>query len=327
MNILFYIKKKQMIVLMILFSLCFLVGLYRNLLVSNLFSNKKDTTKKITASNFARSMKKGIYVLEIFSPIYYKSGGVRRKSAGVPFWVEQVEKCQKDPNILGLLLRINSPGGSMGASQEMYEALKRFKKSGKKLVVSIIDICASGAYYISLPADKIVANPGSLIGSIGVIMTTPNLSKLYEKWGVGFNVIKSKEDKDIFASYRDMTGEERNFLQSLVSEMHQQFLTEVVHWRSSHSSTNIIRKRASGLVYSASQSKAYGFIDEIGDFDKAKTILADLCGLEKKNLVIKNRKFNYEDFFYLFPSTDLFSSFFKKLSFDKQSFPLEYKLP
>ncbi len=307
-----------MIILMILFSLCFLLGLYRNLLVSN-----KHTITKITTSNFAHPMKKGIYVLEIFFPIYY----ARKAHTGVAFWVKQIEKCQKDPNILGLLLRINSPGGSIGASQEMYEALKRFKKSGKKLVVSIIDICASGAYYISLPADKIVANPGSLIGSIGVIMTTPNLSKLYKKWGIGFNVIKSKEDKDIFASYRDMKDEERNFLQRLVSEMHQQFITEVVYWRSIKSSTNIIRKRASGLVYSASQSKSYGFIDEIGDFDKAKTILADLCGLDKKNLVIKNRKFNYENFFYLLPSTDFFSSFFKNLFFEKQPSPLEYKLP
>ncbi|MBL8993523.1 MAG: signal peptide peptidase SppA [Spirochaetia bacterium] len=243
-------------------------------------------------SYFSAAGGKGIAVLEIFAPIYLEGGGGPFGSgSGVRNWIEIVERAATDPEVAGLLIRINSPGGTVGASQELFEALKRFRKKEKKIVVSVVDLCASGAYYISLPADKIVANPGSLIGSIGVIISSPEFSELLGKLGIRFNTLKSGEFKDILSPSRQMSEAERASLQAIVDVMYRQFLGEVISWRVPKSKNpeveTLIRGRADGRVLSAEEALRVGLIDSIGDGEKAKKELALLCGIPAEKVWVK----------------------------------------
>lgn len=268
-----------------------LAGLFFVSILVGLFSIVRPAGKGFK-SYFSTSGGKSIAVLEIFAPIYYEaSGGPFGASSGVRNWIESVDRAASDPEVVGLLIRINSPGGTVGASQELFEALKRFRKKDKKIVVSVVDLCASGAYYISLPADKIVANPGSLVGSIGVIISSPEFSELLGKLGIRFNTLKSGEFKDILSPSRHMTDAERASLQAIVDVMYRQFLGEVLSWRTSKSKNtdaeSLIRGRADGRILSAEEALRVGLIDEIGDGEKAKKELALLCGLPTDKVRVK----------------------------------------
>lgn len=229
----------------------------------------------------------GVLYLDISSPIFYQSSdGVFGGEAGVENWIQQVEDAINKPNIKGLLMRINSPGGGVVASEEFYKALVRFRKSGKKIVVSIKSLCASGGYYISVPAHKIIANQGSIIGSIGVIISSMEIDGLYEKIGVRNNVIKSGKYKDIFSPARKMTKDEKENIQSLVDSSYQQFLSVIYTWRGdkNNKKKRIIKQSANGMIYSAEESIKRHLIDEIGDLEKAKKVIAKMCNLDDKNL-------------------------------------------
>ena len=287
--------KINLLVTLLILSL--ILGLYRTILKPNRASKNKSVLENVTTIK-----KKGIYVLEIFAPIQYTGeNSIFMTRSGVKYWVKQIEKCAKDDSITGLLLRVNSPGGTIAATQEMYEALKRFKATGKKLVVSVIDVCASGAYYISLPADVIVANPGSIVGSIGVIISSPDISELLKKWGIKFNTIKSGKNKDILSASRKITEQEKLFLQDLVDEMHGQFLAALIEWRAKYASKKSLTALADGRIFSATRAKSNGLVDQIGDFDVAKKTLARLCNLDEDDIVIKNWRpdtpFNFDFIF------------------------------
>lgn len=229
----------------------------------------------------------GVLYLDISSPIFYQSSeSILGGEVGVETWIQQIEDAIDKPNIKGLLMRINSPGGGVVASEEFYNALVRFRKSGKKIVVSIKSLCASGAYYISVPAHKIIANQGSIIGSIGVIISSMEIDGLYEKIGVRNNVIKSGKYKDIFSPARKMTKDERKNIQSLVDSSYQQFLSVIYTWRGDKNSKKkkIIKQSANGMIYSAEESIKRHLIDEIGDLEKSKKVIAKMCNLEYKNL-------------------------------------------
>ena len=273
-------KKYQFYVLIGMFALCLMVGVVRSVRLGGMDSYE-----------VAGKGKKGMYVLEIFVPIYYgASEGMFGSKPHVGTWIQEINKARLNPNIVGLLIRINSPGGSVVATQELYESLLRFKKSGKKIVVSVIDICASGSYYIALPADEIMANAGSLVGSIGVIAGSMEYTDLMKKIGVRVNVVKSGDRKDILSPFRRMTPQERTELQLLIDEMHQQFVDVVIKWRKEHSSAKVLRRRANGMIYSAQGAKKYGLIDSIGDFQKAKEALAHHCGVDLHRLRVITKK-------------------------------------
>lgn len=176
--------------------------------------------------------------------------------------LKKLEAIKKDDTIKGVLLTVDSPGGSTYASDEFYQKLKDVKDSGKKVYVQMETMAASGGYYISTPADKIYAGPQTMTGSIGVISQAVDYSELLSNIGVKSNTIKSGEHKDIMSPTKEMTQEEREILQSINKDSYDQFIDVIVKGRDMSESK--VRQLADGRIYSAQQAKGNGLIDEIG---------------------------------------------------------------
>ncbi len=160
-----------------------------------------------------------------------------------------LENAEKDDSLDAVVLRIDSPGGSANASQELYEQVLRVKKSGKKVVASFGDTAASGGYYVAAAADKIVAGPSSLTGSIGVISTVPNLEELYNKIGYKERVFKSGTFKDMLSPSRPLTPEEEKIMQGIIDDTYHQFINAVAKGRGM-SLDQVIRLKRWGLLMS-----------------------------------------------------------------------------
>jgi protease-4 len=177
-----------------------------------------------------------------------------------------------------LLLRIDSPGGTVGDSQEIHSALLRLREKGCKVVASFGNISASGGVYIGVAAEQIVANPGTITGSIGVILRGNNLSKLLERVGISFETVKSGLYKDILSPDRALTEGERELLQSLIDSSYAQFVDAVASGRGL--SPDTVRSFADGRVFSGAQAKELGLVDVLGDEESARRLTAELAGLD-----------------------------------------------
>ncbi|MEI6830489.1 MAG: signal peptide peptidase SppA [Synechococcaceae cyanobacterium ELA445] len=181
-----------------------------------------------------------------------------------------------------LLLRIDSPGGTVGDSQEIHAALLRLRRKGCTVVASFGNISASGGVYIGVAADRIVANPGTITGSIGVILRGNNLSKLLERIGISFETVKSGPYKDILSPDRALTEAERGLLQGLIDSSYGQFVTAVAEGRSL--GEEVVRGFADGRVFTGAQAKELGLVDELGDEDTARRLAARLAGLDEEKV-------------------------------------------
>lgn len=189
--------------------------------------------------------------------------------------LKDLKQALKDDKIKGVLLRINSPGGTVPTSQELHQAVLKLKEKGKPVVVSMGDLAASGGYYVACAADKIVANPGTLTGSIGVIMSLINFKNLGDKLGLEPMVVKSGQFKDIASPYRPMTDEERKILTGLIMDSYAQFTEAVSKGRNLNIA--VVRKIADGRIYSGRQAKDLGLVDQLGSQSDALTLLQKLC--------------------------------------------------
>lgn len=183
-----------------------------------------------------------------------------------------LDKLGADPSVKAVVLRVDSPGGSVAASQAIAGMVKKFPKP---IVVSMGDIAASGGYYISAPADRIVALPGTMTGSIGVITTITDLEGLYEKLGIREQVVKSGKHKDMYR--RALTPEERQIVQKLSDDAYEQFVTEVATARGIP--VERIRELATGELFLGSRAHELGLVDELGDLDDAVDVAAELAGV------------------------------------------------
>ena len=178
-----------------------------------------------------------------------------------------------------LLLRIDSPGGTVGDSQEIYAALRRLQQDKEvKVVASFGNISASGGVYIGVGAKHIVANPGTITGSIGVILRGNNLERLLDKVGVSFKVIKSGPYKDILAFDRQLTHEEERILQELIDTSYQQFVNTVAEGRNLE--PEIVRTFADGRIFTGEQALKLGIVDRLGTEEDARIWAAELAGLD-----------------------------------------------
>ena len=178
-----------------------------------------------------------------------------------------------------LLLRIDSPGGTVGDSQEIHAALLRLREKGCRVVASFGNISASGGVYIGVAAESIVANPGTITGSIGVILRGNDLSKVFERIGIRFDTVKSGVFKDILSPDRPLSPEERALLQELIDSSYGQFVRVVAEGRSLTEET--VRGFADGRVFSGEQAKTLGLVDELGDEDHARRLAARLADLDE----------------------------------------------
>jgi len=191
----------------------------------------------------------------------------------------------EDPSVKAVILRVNSPGGSAAASQEIAEEVERLRASGKPVVVSMADVAASGAYWISAKADKIVSNPATITGSIGVIMSVQNYVELYEKLGIEMENITSGKHKDMGSPSRPLTDEERQILKSMVNDIYQQFVEAVAEGR--NMKVEEIEKLADGRIFTGRQALELGLVDELGNYYDAVKAAAELAGIEGKPVVVK----------------------------------------
>jgi protease IV len=197
--------------------------------------------------------------------------------------VEEIKGYAKDASVKAIVLRVDSPGGGVVASQEIHEQVKRAAEK-KKVVVSMGSVAASGGYYISAPADLIMANPGTITGSIGVIMVVPNLKGLLDKVGIKTDVVKSGRLKDLASVFRGIGTEERKVIQSVMSDVHEQFIRAVAAGRKMD--IRNVREIADGRIFSGSQALKAGLVDELGDLDTAIKKAAELAGIEGEPAVV-----------------------------------------
>lgn len=203
-----------------------------------------------------------------------------------------LQEFRQDNSIKAVVIRIDSPGGAVGAAQEIYQDLQRTAMV-KPVVASMSSVAASGGYYAALGANAIYANPGTMTGSIGVIIQFPNLEKILDKVGYQSETIKSGLNKDIGSFSRTMTPEERTLLQEMIDTVHGQFIQAVADSRKLPIAT--VKPLADGRIFSGSQAKDFGLIDDLGNFtdavDKAMA-LAGLPGEQPELIYPRNKKFS-----------------------------------
>lgn len=202
-------------------------------------------------------------------------------------WVEEIEAFRKNSQIAGVVVRIQSPGGTVAASQEIFEALKRLK-AVKPVVASMGTIAASGGLYIAMAADTIVADPGTLTGSIGVRMQHLNLEELFKFAKIRYETIKSGRLKDLASISRSMTEEERGLLEEMMTEIHDQFKTAVAESRKLKLSE--VEKFADGRIFTGAKAKELGLVDVIGDMGKAIEIVKEKTGLKGEPKLIYSKE-------------------------------------
>lgn len=188
---------------------------------------------------------------------------------------QQIDEFAEDSSIVAVVVRINSPGGSVGAAQEIYDAILELKKK-KKVVVSMGSIAASGGLLIACAGDKIVANPGTITGSISAIMQFANFEELMKKVGVKSSVVKSGPYKDIGSPMREMTPEEQAIVQELVDDIYNQFIDVIV--RNRKLTREQVAAIADGRVFSGRKAKDYGLVDQLGNMDAAAKLASVLAG-------------------------------------------------
>jgi protease-4 len=213
---------------------------------------------------------------------------------------EQLDEFGKDDSIVAIVLRVDSPGGGVAASQEIYDAVIELKKK-KKVVVSMGSVAASGGLLVACAADKIVANPGTITGSISAIMQFANFEELMKKVGVKSSVVKSGQYKDIGSPLRDMTPEEKVIIQELVDDIYNQFVDVIVKER------KLPREKvveiADGRVFSGRRAKELGLVDYLGDMSSAAKLASKLAGKDGKYDLVYPSKKRTSIFDYLLEST------------------------
>ncbi|MBN2418495.1 MAG: signal peptide peptidase SppA [Deltaproteobacteria bacterium] len=200
----------------------------------------------------------------------------------------QLKNFTEDKSIKAIILRIDSPGGGVGASQEIYREIGRTREE-KPVVVSMGGVAASGGFYIAAACDKIVANPGTITGSIGVIMQYYKYRELAEKIGFKQEVIKSGEFKDIGNPHRDLTEKDREILDAVISDIQSQFVDAVAAGR--NLPVEKVREIADGRIFTGETAKKWGLVDELGNFEDAIILTKDIAGIDGEvNLVYPQKK-------------------------------------
>jgi protease-4 len=211
--------------------------------------------------------------------------GVISQSSGV---IEELQQYLEDDGVKAIILRIDSPGGGVGPAQEIHREILKIKPK-KKVVTSMGSVAASGGYYVACASDLIVANPGTITGSIGVIMQFSNLEELLKKIGIRGVVIKSGEHKDIGSPFREMTPEEKRIMQEVLDNVHQQFIQAVAEGRKLDRSKVV--QIADGRILTGEQAKNLGLVDKMGNLQDTIDIAAKMVGIEgKPNVLYPKRR-------------------------------------
>ncbi|NIT52653.1 MAG: signal peptide peptidase SppA [candidate division Zixibacteria bacterium] len=229
--------------------------------------------------------------------------GVETKLGMVDRVREILKKAEEDDEIRGVLLRINTPGGTVTSSDIIYHEIKAFKRRRHiKVFAMVMDLAASGGYYIAQAADQIIAHPTSLTGSIGVIALKMNLRGLMDKVGVDFEVVKSGDKKDFLSPFRPLTEDERQIFQNTIDTLHERFVATIEEGRKNLSREEI-KKLADGRIYTSRQALDLKLIDHIGYIEDVQSIIKKSLGLPTLRLITYHRTGQYKSNVYSMPAT------------------------
>ncbi len=209
---------------------------------------------------------------------------------------QQLEQARGDNDVKVVILEINSPGGGITASDIIYKEIMEFKEeTNKKVIVIMQDVAASGAYYISAAADKIMSHPTTVTGSIGVIMPLINIANLVEKFDIEDTSVKSGKMKNIGSPLKKMSDDERKVLQDIVDEMYTRFLNIIVDGR--NMKIEDVRKLADGRIYTGKQALDNGLIDQLGYIDDAIILAKEISGIQDAKIIKYKKMFNLAEIF------------------------------
>ncbi|RUM31157.1 MAG: signal peptide peptidase SppA [Aquifex sp.] len=205
--------------------------------------------------------------------------------------VNKIERLKNSKNVVALVLRVDSPGGSVGASQEIYRAIERFRNSGKPVVISMGNVAASGGYYVSAVGNYIFANPGTITGSIGVIIQHIAYKELMDKIGVKSTSIKTGKFKDTLSPFKELSEEERRYLQETVNEALEQFIQAILKYRKDKIPEEKLREIADGRIFTGKKALQLGLVDELGSLYDAIEKAKEISGYrDAKPLFIQEEK-------------------------------------
>lgn len=219
-----------------------------------------------------------VAVIEVYGTIYDSESIVR-----------QLKKWGDNNSIKAIVLHIDSPGGAVAPSQEIYNEILRIREEEEKIVVaSMLSVAASGGYLISCAVDKIVANPGTITGSIGVVIQFPTAGELFDKIGIAYETVKSGELKDVGSLDRSMTKNEREMLTEMVMDTYEQFVDVVEEGRGMDREE--VYKLADGAVFSGRRALELGLVDTLGGFEDAVRIAAEMAGIDGEPKVVREYK-------------------------------------
>lgn len=261
-------KKRDIIIAVVIAATFFITIGFFGLMFIGLMSESGDVVWGGFGSKVA--------IIEVFDGIYDSEPVIK-----------QLKKWGRSSSVSAIVLHINSPGGGIAPSQEIYNEIVRVREEeGKVVVTSMSSVAASGGYYIACATDIIMANPGTITGSIGVILSYPTAGELFEKAGIKYETIKSGELKDVGSLDRNMTANERKMLSAMVMDSYEQFIEAIVAGRDMEKED--VYKLADGSIYSGRQAYNNGLIDTLGGFEDAVRLAADLAGITGKPQTIKD---------------------------------------
>jgi protease IV len=253
----------------IIAAIVFFFGLFVLMIVSWILSDENEETISSGGEKIA--------VVELKEPIISSEDIVR-----------QFKKYRENKSIRAIVFRVESPGGGVSASQEIYEEVKKTREAGRPIIVSMGSVAASGGYYVSCGATRIVANPGTLTGSIGVIFQFMHFQQLMDKIGVDQTTIKTGKFKDSGSPFRKTTQEEKQYFNMLVGDVYEQFVDVVAEERGMDRTE--VLKYADGRVFTGRQAVEYGFVDTLGTMEDAINIAAEYGGIQGKPSIVKETK-------------------------------------
>ena len=242
--------------------------------------------------------------------------GIRSQPGTVRTVVSHLKKAEEDQDIRAVILKIDSPGGPVTAADMLYHELMAYKRrTGVKVVAAMMDLAASGGYYVALPADHILAHPTTVTGSVGVIFLRPGVTGLMNKIGIDLNAYTTGKNKDMGSPFRDVTPEEQAIIQNLIDDLGERFLNLVARHRNMDAAA--LEKVATARVFLGPQAKEVGLVDEVGYLNDAIDRAKSLAGLDANAQVVIYRRTEY-------PEDNIYNS--AALDYDDGSYPSAYSM-
>lgn len=288
--------------LLVMFTLSALCGLF--LTLKPIVPQEQEITKEeenSTLTTLTSSNKTGVAWIKIYGVIAQEGdSGPFSRQQGASSIAKKIREAGKDKNVKAIVLDINSPGGTVASVQNIYSEILKAKEN-KKVVALFRDVAASGGFYVAMAADKIIAEPGTITGSVGVIMQTSNLEGLFNKIGVKMVPITSGKYKDIGSAYRPMSDEEKALLQDMVNDTYSQFFAAVKAGRP-QVKEDVLREYTDGRIFTGQRAYNLGFIDQLGGEDDALKLAGELAGLENPK-ILSTKSDNLKEFIFSFGSS------------------------